>query len=74
MMKATVKKMYRVFNELVATKEMAELTIKGWEHKEKITEVFAVGTELEGNRINLELNTDIYLAKTLEEAMEELNY
>jgi hypothetical protein len=67
-MKATVKKMYRVFDELHTTKEEANKVLRGWEHKEKVTVVYAVGYELTDHITDLQ---GIYLAKTEEEAIEE---
>jgi hypothetical protein len=66
-----IKKMYRVFNELHANEMDALNVLNGWEHKEKITEVYAVAETLP-NFINLELDRHVYLAKTMEEALEEL--
>jgi hypothetical protein len=71
MNKVIVRKMYRVFDELHANEASAKEVLKGWEHKEKVSKVFAVGYE---NELNKELVTDlrgIYLAKTLKEAQEE---
>jgi len=65
-----VKKMYRVFDELHATKAGAEAVLKGWEHKEKIYPVFAVGHESDLTEHVTELQ-GVYLAKTEAEAMEE---
>jgi len=67
-----IKKMYRVFNELHATLEEATKVLNGWEHKEKITEVYAVVDNLNADFINLEEDRSIYLAKSYKEALEEL--
>jgi hypothetical protein len=71
-MKAIVKKMYRVFDELHATKEEANKVLRGWEHKERVYEVYAVGYENDLTSHVTDL-TGIYLAKTFEEAQEEAN-
>lgn len=70
---AIVKRMFRVFDELHFTYTEAQQVLSGWEHKEKITEVFAVGyaNELNHDFINLELSKGIYLSTTLEGAYEE---
>jgi hypothetical protein len=64
-----IKKMYRVFNELHTNKKDAQNVLSGWEHKEKITEVYAIATDLP-NFINLELDKSIFLAPTMERALE----
>jgi hypothetical protein len=73
MMKTIVKKMYRVFDELHTNEETALHVLKGWERKEKITEVYAVGfkNDLASNFIKDLRN--IYLAKSEAEAIEEMN-
>lgn len=66
MMEAQVKKMYRVFDELTNTMEEAQTILNGWEHKEKIREVYAVGYDF------TDINS-LYLAPTMEDALEEMN-
>lgn len=72
MKKPMMKKMYRVFDELHSNKEEAQNVLKGWEHKEKITEVYAVGYEWQVDNYIVTDLQGIYLAKTEEEALEEL--
>lgn len=70
MKKAIVKRMYRAFDHLYATKELAETVITGWEHKERITEVWAVGypSDLEQDEVEL---TNLYITRSLSDANEE---
>jgi hypothetical protein len=66
-----VKKMYRVFDELHSSLDLAQNVLKGWEHKEGITTVYAVGYESKLNHTSIPQLDGIYLARTLEEAQEE---
>lgn len=72
MEKAMTKKMFRVFDELYHRESEALSILKGWEHKEKVTEVHVVGypSIIKENVVNV---NEVYLAKTLDEAIEELN-
>jgi hypothetical protein len=65
-----MKRMYRVFDELHTDRTKAEEVLDGWEHKERITEVFAVGYDLTDDIYELQ---GIYLARSEQEALEELN-
>ena len=73
MEKMMVKKMYRVFDELHADVEVAQGVLRGWEHKERITEVYAVGAESVVDNLIVPELTGIYLFATLEEAENEAN-
>lgn len=65
-----IRKMYRVFDELHATEEKALEVLAGWEHKEKINELYAIGDDLNQDFINLDLERGIMLADSLERANE----
>jgi len=65
-----IRKMYRVFDELHATETKALEVVKGWEHKEKVQELYAIGDDLSQDFINLDLERGIMLADTMERANE----
>jgi hypothetical protein len=68
-----VKKMYRVFDELHTNEETALHVLKGWQHKNHITEVYAVGFKSDLAPNFIKDLSNIYLAKTEAEAIEEAN-
>lgn len=69
---AMTKRMYRVFDNLYHNQTEATEALKGWEHKEKIKEYHVVGypSIIKENIVNA---SDVYLASSLDEAIEELN-
>ena len=73
MEKMMVKKMYRVFDELHSDLDLAKGVLKGWEHKEKITEVYAVAQESVIDNLIVPELTGVYLFSSLTEAEEEAN-
>lgn len=71
----TIKPMYRFFDRLFGTlNHIGQDNITEWSHKETPVLVYAILTHEEARIQTIDANDASYIAKTLEEAQEELSY
>lgn len=71
----TIKPMYRFFDSLYNTLEdIGQDNITEWSHKEEPKQVYAIVTNEEAVYSVLDASEASYIAKTLEEAQEELEW
>lgn len=68
---AMTKRMYRAFDNLYHNRTEALEALKGWEHKETVKEFHVVGFP-SIIKENIVFAGDVYLAQSLEEAIEEV--
>lgn len=66
-----IQKYYNVFNLLFLNESDALNILKGWEHKEKVTEVYAIIEDETIDQINLDIDNVSYF-KQYEQANEYL--